>query len=224
MSISRTTEYLDAAIHLPAGGKLTLYDVSWDEYEELLEEIGDRPRLRVSYKSGRVEIMSPSGKHEKLKNLINSLINLCCLDLEMEWVSLGSVTLKTATVGGVEADDCFYFGAAKSIIRKDRLDLAHDPPPDLVVEIDLSSDSYEKLSIYASLGVREVWRYAKDKLQILELRDGQYHSISASVFLPMPTPERIMQYIADCESNGQLAAQRSLRAWLQAVQKSKAGK
>ncbi|HKV38012.1 MAG TPA: Uma2 family endonuclease [Blastocatellia bacterium] len=216
-----TADYLDAALQLPPGGRLTLRDVAWSQYERLLEQLGDESHRRISYSDGRLEITSPSNKHEKLKNLINSLVDTTCYELGVDWLSLGSATLKKQPSGrGVEADDCFYFAKAASMIRQDTLDLASDPPPDIVVEIDLTSESTWKLEIYASFGVPEVWHYLEDHLEILELAGHQYKLAAASRFLPVLTAERIIQFVAECESAGHLQSQRKLHAWLKTVKAS----
>jgi Uma2 family endonuclease len=217
MSIA-TAEYLETAIQLPPGARLTLCGVEWEEYERLLEQLGDSLHARISYSDGRLEIMSPSNRHEKIRSLINSLVHTTCYELDMDWLSLGSVTLKKQPSGkGVEADDCFYFAAAGAIIRQDRLDLTADPAPDIVVEIDLTTESTWKLEIYASFLIPEVWRYVKDRLEILELAGQQYRPAEASRFLPVLDPQRITQFITECQSNGHLEAQRALRSWLKIV-------
>jgi len=135
-------------------------------------------------------------------------------------LSLGSVTLKKQPLHkGAEAGDCFYFAATGTIIRQDTLDLAADPPPDVVIEIDVSSQSTRKLQTYASFGVPEIWCYRKGTLEILKLVGGEYISASASQFLPLITDKRVTQFIADCESGSDLEAQRKLREWLR-VRKS----
>ena len=210
-----TADYVEAVSELGHGQRLTFSGVDWDDYERLVDRLGDDYHVRVSYSEGRLEIMGPSNKHEKIKGLINRLVTITCYELDLRWLSLGSVTLKKRALRrGAEADDCFYFAAVGTIIRQDTLDLATDPVPDIVVEVDLSSQSTRKLQIYASFGVLEVWRYRKGGLEILKLSDNDYQSVSASQFLPLITAERITQYIADCESGGDLEAQHALREWL----------
>jgi Uma2 family endonuclease len=220
MSIG-TADYLDAVDGLLPGQELNFSNVAWEDYERLLEQLGDTSHARISYSDGRLEIMSPSNKHEKIKGLINSLVSTTCDQLDIDWLSLGSVTLKKQPSGkGAEADDCFYFAGAAAIVRQDTLDLACDPPPDIVVEIDLTSGSTRKLEIYAAFGIPEVWRYQKDRLEILRLVGDHYDPAAASLFLPVLTAERITQFVAECESAGHLQARRSLRAWLKTAKSS----
>jgi len=70
----RTAESLEAVAHLPDGATLVIYDVPWDEYERLLDELSDRPHLRVSYDCGRLEIMSPLPEHEEYARFIDDLV------------------------------------------------------------------------------------------------------------------------------------------------------
>ncbi|HEU0005479.1 MAG TPA: Uma2 family endonuclease, partial [Terriglobia bacterium] len=147
----QTAEYLDAIVHLPPGSKLTFYEVSWQQYEELLSQLSDAASPRVSYDSGRLDVMSPSTKHERLKNLLHGLLLILGDELDQEVLSFGSVTLKVEPKGkGVEADDCFYVQRAGEIGEKDQLDLRSDPPPDLVLEIDITHESSSKFRIYAA--------------------------------------------------------------------------
>jgi Uma2 family endonuclease len=220
MSIE-TADYPEAATGLAPGQRVTFSNIAWADYERLLEQLGDDYHTRVDYSDGRLEIMSPSNKHEKIKGLINRLVTITCYELDIQWLRLGSVTLKSRPSGkGAEADDCFYFAAAATIIRQDSLDLACDPPPDIVVEIDLTSQSSRKIEIYVSFRIPEVWRYRKDGLEILRLAGEQYEPIAASQFLPLLTAERITQFVNKCELDGDLQAQRSLRAWLKTVKAS----
>src|SRR5262249_14225262 len=154
---TQTIDYVDVIAQLPSGSRLVLYDVAWDEYYRLLEQIGDRSHFRISYENGRMEIVSPSAKHEKYKNLLHDLVLILGDELSLEVLSYGSTTLKVkAMKKGAEADDCFYIQHAADIGNKDDIDLTLDPPPDLVVEIDLIHESTGKLAIYAALGVPEI--------------------------------------------------------------------
>jgi len=214
-------DYIDATTGLGPGCKLTCSDIAWEDYEHLLQQLGDDNHTRISYSDGRLEIVRPSFRQEKIKGLINRLVTITCDELEIDWLSVGSVTLKKRPSGkGSEADDCFYFAAASTISRQDTLDLACDPPPDIIVEIDLTSESTRKLQIYASFGIPEVWRYQQDRLEILKLKGHRYLPSAASQFLPVLTADRLTQFVAECEMAGDLQAQRNLRAWIKTVKAS----
>ncbi|MBI4265365.1 MAG: Uma2 family endonuclease [Acidobacteria bacterium] len=210
-----TSELIEAVVHLPPGGKLTLYDVGWDEYEELLEQLGEFPGVRASYDSGRLEIVTPSFKHEKYKGLVHSFILVLADELDLEVLSYGAATLKIQKERkGAEADDCFYIQHAALIASKDSVDLRTDPPPDLVVEIDETRDSSTKLAIYAGFRVPEIWRYDGDRFSFLQLAERGYAETPFSRAFPFVSPEHLSQFVSNCHEAGHNAARRMFRDWV----------
>jgi Uma2 family endonuclease len=183
MSLQTTDEILNAVDHLPIGASLVMHGVSWEDYEHLLTELEERPHFRVSFDRGRLEIMSPSARHERyarfLDGVVREFANAHKLAVEM----VGQTTWKRALARGVEPDCCYYVKNVDHIIARD-LDLETDPPPDIAVEIDLTNSSLRKLNIYAALGVPEMWRFNGKALQVYELSGGQYVEIDAGRFLP----------------------------------------
>jgi Uma2 family endonuclease len=155
-----TAPYRDAIDHLPDGATLTFQGVSWVEYERLLQELTNRPRLRVSYDAGRLEITSPLPEHEEYARFIDAFVRVCAERDRLHVQSYGGATWKrSALAKGAEPDACYYVASAVRVIGKRRLDLDVDPPPDIVVEIDITNESLAKFGIYTALGVPEVWRY-----------------------------------------------------------------
>src|SRR4030095_4254503 len=165
MSVS-PIDYVEAIANLPAGARLCADDVSWEEYENLLADLGESYSVRIFYDRGRMEIMAPGSAHERPKSSINRLITALGDELDIDVESLGSTTLKVELKAkGAGPDDCFYVQNASLIIGKQDLDLMHDPPPDIVIEIDRTSTSLDKFAIYAALGVPEIWRVTGRKVQ-----------------------------------------------------------
>jgi Uma2 family endonuclease len=111
----------------------------------------------------------------------------------------------------VEADDCFYFQHAKEMAHSDDLDLATDPPPELVVEIDTTNESTNKFDIYASLGISEIWRYNGNRVAILALQYGSYTEVEFSVSFPFLNAERIDEFVKQTEALGPRVARKMLR-------------
>jgi Uma2 family endonuclease len=211
----QTADYLDAVTHLPTGGKLTFYEIDWEEYERLLAQLGDDFHLRVCYSDGRLEIMSPSAKHEKYKNLIHDLVLIISDELDREILSFGSTTLKLKPQRkGAEGDDCFYIQHAGDIKAKDQIDLEFDPPPDLVVEIDLTHESSSKFAIYAAMGVPEIWRYDGGRWQIMHLADQSYSLAPASLAFPFLIAEKIEEFVDTSVSGSPKHARRVFREWV----------
>jgi Uma2 family endonuclease len=217
---TQTADYIDAATHLPAGARLVLHDVAWDDYEQVLYELGDRARLRISYDNGRLDIMSPSARHESIKNLLHDLVVIICEEQAGAFLSLGSVTLKREQFGkGIEADDCFYLQDVEAVIGKDRLNLSSDPPPDLAIEGDLTHESARKLSLYAALGVTEVWQYSDNGIVFSHLDESRaYRAAPNSLVFPFLTSEKIAEFISGAESSRSYEARRDFRVWVRSNQ------
>ncbi len=142
MSTAATHTFLDAIRHLPVGGVLSIPDVPWADYEALLTELGDGYAVRVMYDRGRLEIVSPSDRHEKLKEFIQDVARVLADELGTDLESFGSTTFKHPDLRkGGEPDTCFYVQHAAQVVGRDGLDLTVDPPPDVVVEVDVSHSS-----------------------------------------------------------------------------------
>jgi Uma2 family endonuclease len=214
---TQTLNYLDAITHLPAGGTLILSEIPWDEYEQLLADLGDSAGVRVSYDQGRLEIMSPSSKHEKYALLITLLVFTAADELDVVTEGLGSTTYKQKWLAkGVEPDACFYISNAEAIIGKETIDLRSDPPPDIVVVIDISHESTRKLAIYAGVGVPEVWRYDGKHAHIYQLVGQDYVAVDASRVLPVFITDVLSRLLEQGKTEGQTAVRRSFREWLRA--------
>jgi len=214
---TRTIDYREAIDHLPEGATLVLLDVSWDTYEKLLEDLTDRPGVRVSYDQGTVEIMTPLRKHEKYREFISHLIALLADELNITVESSGSTTWKKRKdQKAIEPDLCFHIANAEHVIGKDELDLDVDPPPDLAVEIDVTNESLTKFPIYATLGVPEIWRYVSKRKSVLmyELRKGEYVEISASRSFPRLTPQVLAEFLEHSKTKGRTNALAVFRRWL----------
>ncbi|MBE9011161.1 Uma2 family endonuclease [Pseudanabaenaceae cyanobacterium LEGE 13415] len=170
-------------LQLEPGERVTLQPVSWQRFEEVLAELGDRRLARIAYADQTLEIMAPLPEHERSKVLIADLVKVLLRAQKRRWEPLGSTTFKREEMlAGIEPDDCFYIQNYRSINGKDRIDLALDPPPDLAIKTDVTSKT--KLSAYQALGVPELWIYAKGKLKINVLEKGEYREVSVSPTFP----------------------------------------
>jgi Uma2 family endonuclease len=210
---------MDAIAHLPVGGSLILNDVPWEEYEELLSDLGEGYAVRIAYDRGRLEIMSPTARHEMYKDLLLSLVRRVADEADLVLETRGSTTFKEKQLlQGAEPDTCFYVENAKRIIGKGDIDLAKDPPPDIIVEIDVSHQSTGKLSFYSAIGVPEIWRYDERQVRILHLVDGQYVEMPSSLTFPVLTDKVLTDALEQSKTEGQSAALRTFRKWLKEIQ------
>ena len=136
---------------------ILLKNISWKTYESLLNELGEHGGIRLTYDRGNLEIMTPSAPHEGSKKILGRFVESVSEELNIEIRSLGSLTCRRQDLArGLEPDQCYYIENENVVWDKEQIDLNQDPPPDLVVEIDITSSSIDRLSLYASLGVPEV--------------------------------------------------------------------
>ena len=212
-----TADCLFAIERLPAGAMLRLDGITWDEYERLLAGLSGRPGLRAAYDTGRIEIVSPTHEHEIYKALVSRAVHVMAEELEVPVELSGATTFKRKELlKGAEPDESFYVKNAAAIIGKTQIDLAIDPPPDVVVEIDVTSESESKFPIYAALGVAEIWRFNGERAWMYELRGNQYIEIDSSLVFPILTLAALAQVLKQGKTQGQSAALATFRQWVRA--------
>ncbi len=168
------------------GQSITLQNVSWPQFEDILAELGSHRSSKIAYYKEILEIMVPSPEHEYFKTSFGGLIEDLATELGLDYENFGSTTWKNQEVSaGAEPDECFYIQSFPVIQGRFNIDLKQgDPPPDLVLEIDLTSKSLDSLPIYARLGVPEVWRYDKGEIHVYHLTNDKYIEYEFSLALP----------------------------------------
>ena len=200
-------------LSVPPGQKVLLYDVSWQEFEAILDELGNHRGSRLAYDNGVLEIWMPLPEHEYDKEIIGDLLKALLEELDIEFRTLGSTTFKNKQIGqGLEPDQCFYIKNEAAIRGKKRLDLTVDPPPDLALEVDITSRTHP--DIYQALKVPELWQFDRVQLQIKILQDGEYIEVNESPNFPgMPLKEIILQFLEDSKTAGRNAVMKAFRNW-----------
>jgi len=201
-------------LKIQPGQQLLLEDVSWQQLEGILAELGESRAARLSYSNGRLEIMVPLPEHEKAKEIIGDMVKILLEERQIAFEPLGSTTLKNERmIQAVEPDACFYIQNQAAVIGKNRLDMSVDPPPDLAIEIDLTSRT--QLENYQILGVPELWRYARRGLQINVLQAGRYvESDFSPTFPDIPMLELINRYVQHSQVAGRTQAIQAFRSWV----------
>ncbi|HEY9651511.1 MAG TPA: Uma2 family endonuclease [Coleofasciculaceae cyanobacterium] len=201
-------------ISVPPGHRVLFHEVSWSEFEAILAELGEHRATRVAYLNRTLEIRMPLPEHEKPKIIIGDLLKILLDELEINWEPFGSTTFKRQDMmAGIEPDDCFYIQNYARMIGRENLDLTVDPPPDLAIEIDVTSKT--QLSVYEVLGVPEIWRYEKRRLQVYVLQSGKYVESAISPTFPnFPVIEGISQFLEMGRQSGTSQALRAFRRWV----------
>jgi Uma2 family endonuclease len=176
--------------------RVVLRNVKWETYERILEDHLDCSAPRFTYDQGVLEIMSPSAEHEWYNELVSDLVKLIARELRIDVLSLGSTTFKSASAKqGFEPDSCFYVTRIREVRGKERLDMAVDPPPVLVMEVVVTHPSVSKFPLYAELGIPEIWTYDGSRLAMYQLHGRQYVEIPASRVLRELSSEQLSEFL-----------------------------
>lgn len=207
-------------IYVPPGHKVVLENITWQRFETILDELGEHRSARIAYNNELLEIMTPLPEHETNKELVSDLIKGLLEELDIECYPLGSTTFKNQQMAkGIEPDNCFYLKNEAKVRGKKRLDLTIDPPPDLALEIDVTSRTYPQ--IYAALGVPELWRFEKGELQINVLQGQTYIEVEFSPTFPdLPLKKVIPQYLEQVKLIGRNKTMKAFRVWVREQIKS----
>ena len=207
-----------APSHPESPQHLLLDGISWEFYERLLEELNDRP-IQVTFDSGSLEIMRPVMAHEKWKTRIGRMIEVIAMELDIETEPLGQTTFKREDLEkGFEPDECYYIQHAEAVRGKDRLDLTIDPPPDLAVEVDITSWSIPRQPIYAALGMPELWRFENRRLIVLHLgASAQYARATTSLAFPFLPLAEFEKFLLRLENESQTKVLREFRDWVKTL-------
>lgn len=180
-------------IDLPPG-TLLKFPGNIEDYEELLAQLGDRSIPRIRLRDKHILLMSPLPKHGKEIYIITNLVNALLLDQGRDWEGFNPITLRHGKEAGLEPDVCFYIDNYQAILGKQKLDLNIDPPPDLAIEIDVTS--FTRINDYIPLAIPEVWIYKQEELKIYQFQDNSYWETDASqVFPNFPIKQTIPEYI-----------------------------
>jgi Uma2 family endonuclease len=217
----RTVTPVEAAL---AEKRVTLYNVSWNTYEKLLDELGEHRAARLTYDRGMLEIMVPLEEHESAKDLIGLFVRVLAVESGFNIKGMGSTTLKRPDLErSPEPDTCYYI-QNEPLVRGRTVNLNLDPPPDLVVEVEITHSDMDKLVLYAQMGIPEFWRYNGNVLQIYQLRRENYAEVEASPTFPWVKKSSLYQFLEKCKTEGEAQTEKAFRAWVkQQVQQQQQG-
>ncbi len=179
---------------LAPGSAVSVPNVSWQEFESILRELGENRAARVAYSKGTLEIMVPLPEHEKPKDLISDVVKILLKMTGRRYEPFGSTTFKRENTAGVERDACFYIQNYQRMIGRRRIQ-SDDPPPDLAIETDVTSKT--TLDAYEAIAVPEVWIYDSGRLTIYLIRDGQYLESDTSPTFPEISITQIIPIVVE---------------------------
>lgn len=195
--------------------RVLLDNISWETYERLLAE-RDSAGTRFTYDNGVLEIMVVYVGHENPNRTLASLVEIVAEETGRDLYAAGEMTHKRADLKkGFEPDSCYYLDDHADAVRgRQELDVAIDPPADLVIEVDITRSSLNKFPISAAIGIPEVWRYDGERLRMYRLDAGEYREIATSVALPPLTAVQATVFLQDCQKMKRMAWLRKVREWV----------
>ena len=198
--------------------RVILHGVSWNTYKTLLKELGESRNTRIAFDNGELEIMAPHFEHQSSNLPFEIFLLVLVEEFGLEYLSLGNLTFHRENFEkGMEPDCCFYIRSSKelsAIVEFQSLDHYNYPPADLMIEVDMTHISLNKLPICAALGVPEHWRFDGEKLEIRVLKNGKYVEVAESAAFPkLPLKEALPKFILS-SNKGLTAMSREFRRWV----------
>jgi Uma2 family endonuclease len=176
-------------IQMPPGSVMRISG-SWEDYCQLRDSRGDGSIPRLKYRHGEILLMSPLPRHGRAANLLADMVKVLLEHQGRNYEAFTPITMELPEVGGIEPDYCFYIDNWSAVMGKDRIDWQIDPPPDLAIEIDITS--FTSATDFLPYQVPEVWLFKNDRLTIHQFQDGKYEISGSSYYFPqISLPEMI---------------------------------
>jgi Uma2 family endonuclease len=191
-----------------------LYGVTWQDYLKLLDATADL-YLRHTYDEGTLEMMGPRKDHDWVAGMIARMIEAYVLAVDFPVQSVGSMTLRASKGGrGIQPDRAYYLANEPKVRCKDTYDPEHDPPPDLVIEVDVTSTSVPRMPVLAEVGVPEVWRNERGRARFYRLKSkAKYELVEHSLAFPFLKPADLMRFVRRRAEIGENAVVREFVEW-----------
>jgi Uma2 family endonuclease len=227
-SIQTTTGVLDPAAPPPVTSQVPddrmresgerrflIRGIDWATYRKISDALAER-HYHMSFDGKDLELMTISKGHGGFSRLLALMVFILTEETGMPHESCGDMTLERNDLKqGIEPDECFYLTNEPRVRGKQQIDLAVDPPPDLGVEIDLTTDSRRRLGIYAQIRVPEIWRYDGKEATIYQLQaDGQYTIAERSRFFSFLSAADLSRFLARRNESDESMLLRSFREWV----------
>ncbi len=209
----------------PVGEKrLLFHSLTWQRYQTLRETLcrdrGASPlenrNIRFTYLQGKLEVTMPLEIHEFSARLIELFIRILVVELGLKVKTMGSTTLdREALERSAEPDNAYYIQNQSLVAGRD-VDLDQDPPPDLIVEVDITHTDIDKLALYAAMLVPEFWRYNGEVWRIYVLRNGEYQEVEVSPTFPQVPKVKLYEFLATARQD-EVEAELALRQWARSL-------
>jgi Uma2 family endonuclease len=193
--------------------RVTFHHLNWQAYQQILQALPQTRSARLTYDRGILEITMPLEDHEFAVRLIELLIRTLVVEMGMKIKTMGSTTLAREDLDRSPEPDNAYYIQNQPLVAGRTVNLETDPPPDLIVEVDITHTDINKLRLYSSLGVPEFWRYNGQIWRIYQLDAGAYQEVATSPTFPFLPKEKLYEFLAQAVQD-EVAAEQALRSWV----------
>ncbi|MEM9148951.1 MAG: Uma2 family endonuclease [Cyanobacteria bacterium P01_F01_bin.3] len=198
----------------PVGEQRVVWrSLSWQKYLTIRQSLSPERNTRLTYFQGTLEVTMPLEIHEFSAWLIGRFIYILASELGMKLKTMGSTTLDMETLDRSAEPDTAYYIQNQPLVAGRDVDLSKDPPPDLVVEVDITHTDIDKLKLYAGMGISEFWRYDGEMWRIYALQKGDYVSEEVSPTFPRVPKSKLYEFLAAARVD-EMEADKNLREWL----------
>ncbi len=205
------------AVASPPEQRVILSNTSWETYERLLAENVNQLGTRFFYDRGCLEIMVVSSGHETPNRTLAALAEAVAVETGKDLLRTGSTTFKRKDLEkGFEPDSSFYQRDIALVRGRDEIDLETDPPPELVIEVDITSSSLARIPIFAAVGVLEVWRFDGNKVAMFRLEGTRYQEVGTSGVVPPLTAAMATFFLEASRRQSLIEWLRSVQEWVRA--------
>ena len=200
--------------HKPIGEqRVVFHNLSWDNYLQIFNALPQRRSSRLTYDGSTLEITMPLEDHEFALRLIEFFIRILVSEMGLEMKTMGSTTINRQDLERASEPDCAYYIQNQSKVIGRNVDFENDPPPDLVVEVDITNTDINKNKLYAAMGVPEFWRYNGEILKVFQLDNGEYRESKNSLTFPFIEKEDLYRFLTEAQV-GEMAAEQNLRIYV----------
>ncbi|MDF5726117.1 MAG: Uma2 family endonuclease [Rhizonema sp. PD37] len=197
--------------------RVIFHHLNWQGYQQILQVISESRSAHLTYDRGTLEITMPLEEHEFYRELIGLFIRILVVEMGLKIKTMGSTTLAREDLDrGAEPDNAYYIQNQPQVTGK-TINLQQDPPPDLVVEVDITHTDINKPVLYASMGIPEFWRFNGQVWRIYQLQNGQYQEVENSPTFPLVPKIKLYEFLAQAQED-EVATEKSLRQWVRQQQ------
>jgi Uma2 family endonuclease len=199
---------------LAAGSRITIANITPAEFDDIAIALGDQRALRLTYYGEKLELRLPSEEHEVFTRMVDAMIDILCDEMAYPLKTIGSTLLKSKQ-GSPEADNAYYIHN-EPLVRGRTINLAQDPAPDLVVEIDVTHSDINKKEMYQQMGVAEFWSYdsKQGSVRFYQLQQQRFQETLTSATFPLINRDTLKQFVEKCRTEGELPAKKWFRQWV----------